>query len=248
MVEPVIVMAGIIVMSQLFTVFLDSVTGYSVCYKCAFPFKIPFPNIAGLLPAALDTELFCIPWFTPWGYDHRNAVMGMNLSYMIILVMIAYTMWGYIDFAGKIAAKLVGSYGGPSATRMGGAMSKGIESKLMALGGKALKAMSKGSKKKDTGAEEKGSGGDDGGGAGTGKTSPGGLEARSGGDKEGDSEAKDSSSTESGESSSSTSGSGGSTTTPKAKLSTSGGDSGGARSTGSKGPDTKDNKNQKTDA
>ena len=131
MLEPTIMLAGIIVLTQLFTIFLDYVIGYSVCWKCGIPFTIPFPSIPGFNPAFLNVPLFCFNWFTPWGFDYRSTSMGANMQNMIILLMLAYCMWGYIEYSGKIVAKLAGGSGGPSATAMGAAMSNAIENKAL---------------------------------------------------------------------------------------------------------------------
>ena len=127
MIEPTIMLAGIIILTQLFTIFLDYVIGYSVCWKCGIPFTIPFPSIPGFNPAFLDVPLFCFNWFTPWGFDYRSSSMGANMQNMIILLMLAYCMWGYIEYSGKIVARLAGASGGPSATGMGAAMSNAME-------------------------------------------------------------------------------------------------------------------------
>ncbi len=131
MLEPVILLAGIIILTQLFTIYLDFVIGYSVCWKCAIPLKLPFPAIEGLTPAFLDVEIFCFNWFAPWGFDHRSSQMGLNMQNMIVLLMIVYCMWGYLDFSGNIVARLAGSAGGPSATGMGKSMSSAIEQKAL---------------------------------------------------------------------------------------------------------------------
>jgi type IV secretion system protein VirB6 len=131
MLEPVIVLAGIIILTQLFTIYLDYVIGYSVCWKCALAFKLPFPQIEGITPAFLDVPIFCLYWFAPWGFDSSSGEMGLNMQNFVVLLMIAYCMWGYIDFAHKLVARLAGGSGGPSAVRMGNKMSR-------VLGGKAL--------------------------------------------------------------------------------------------------------------
>ena len=131
MLEPVVLLAGIIILTQLFTIYLDFVIGYSVCWKCAIPLKIPFPSIQGVTPAFLDVELFCFNWFAPWGFDHRSSQMGLNMQNMIVLIMIVYCMWGYLDFSGNIVARLAGSAGGPSATGMGKGMAGAIEEKAL---------------------------------------------------------------------------------------------------------------------
>ena len=131
MLEPVIMLAGIIILTQLFTIYLDYVIGYSVCWKCAIPFRIPFPHIKEFNPAFLDVPLFCFNWFAPWGFDYRSSSMGLNMQNMVIMLMIVYCMWGYIEFSGKMVARLAGGSGGPSATGMGADMSGAIENKAL---------------------------------------------------------------------------------------------------------------------
>ena len=161
MLEPIIMLAGIIILTQLFTIYLDYVIGYSVCWKCAIPIKIPFPNIEGVSPAFLDVELFCFNWFAPWGFDHRSSQMGLSMQNMVVLLMIAYCLWGYIDFSASIVGRIAGGAGGPSATGMGQAMSGAAENSMLkkvgldaesreAMKGQAkerLKSMRKGDKK-----------------------------------------------------------------------------------------------------
>lgn len=126
MIEPVILMAGIIILTQLFTIYLDFATGYSVCWKCALPIKVPFPAIPGLPAIFSNLEIFCINWFVPWGMDSRSGMMGLNMQHYIALIIIAYGMYGYVEFSGKMVAKLT-STAGPSATSMGHAMSSAME-------------------------------------------------------------------------------------------------------------------------
>jgi type IV secretion system protein VirB6 len=145
MLEPVILLAGIIILTQLFTIYLDLAIGYSVCWKCVLPIKIPFISVPGLTSAFLDVELFCIHWFAPWGFDHRSTQMGLNLQNMIVLMIISYCMWGYIEFSESIVTKLTG-VGGPSATAMGGKMSESVKQK--ALSAVALDSKSIGQMKK----------------------------------------------------------------------------------------------------
>ncbi len=161
MLEPIIMLAGIIILTQLFTIYLDYVIGYSVCWKCAIPLTIPFPNIEGVSPAFLDVELFCFNWFAPWGFDHRSSQMGLSMQNMVVLLMIAYCLWGYIDFSASIVGRIAGGAGGPSATGMGMAMAGKAEDSMLkkvgldaesrsAMKGQAkerLKSMRKGDKK-----------------------------------------------------------------------------------------------------
>ena len=80
MIEPAIMLAGIIILTQLFTIYLDQVIGYSVCWKCAIPFKLPFASLDGVAPEILNLELFCLNWFAPWGYDYRNHESDLKLD------------------------------------------------------------------------------------------------------------------------------------------------------------------------
>ncbi|MDN3030576.1 MAG: type IV secretion system protein [Candidatus Tisiphia sp.] len=125
-IEPVILMAGIIILTQLFTIYLDFTTGYSVCWKCALPIKIPFPAIPGLPAIFSNLEIFCINWFAPWGMDPRSGMMGLNMQHYIALIIISYGMYGYVEFSGQMVAKLT-STAGPSATSMGQNMSSAME-------------------------------------------------------------------------------------------------------------------------
>lgn len=129
MIEPVIMMAGIIVLTQLFTIYLDFVLGYSVCWKCTLPIKIPFIGTI-LQIALLNVPIFCINWFAPWGMDYMSGMMGVNMQNIIALVIIAYGMYGYVEFSGRMTAKLT-SAAGPSATDMGNKMSSAAGQKAL---------------------------------------------------------------------------------------------------------------------
>lgn len=131
MLEPVVLMAGIIVITQLITVFLDNILSFSVCWKCVLPFKLPFPQIEGVTPALLNIDIFCVKWFAPWGYDPRESNLAINLQYIVILLILVYSLWGYTDFSSQIVSRITSSFGAPTATSMGRSMSSPIESKAL---------------------------------------------------------------------------------------------------------------------
>ncbi|MGV2333239.1 MAG UNVERIFIED_CONTAM: type IV secretion system protein [Planctomycetaceae bacterium] len=134
MMEPVIVMAGIIILTQLFTLYVDQVLAYSVCFKCALPIRIPFSSMLPF-PGLQDIPLFCLYWFSPWGLSPTNDPMGMDLAMMVGLIMVAYSAYGYVEFAESIVTRLCGGEGGPSATGMGsGMVSHGIQKGLAKYG------------------------------------------------------------------------------------------------------------------
>jgi type IV secretion system protein VirB6 len=132
MLEPLILLAGIIILTQLFTIYLDIILGYSVCWKCTLPIRMPFVGIIPGMPAILkDTEIFCIYWFGPWGMDFRSGALGINMQHMIALIMLAYAMYGYVELAGNITTQITGSSSAPSATNAGKAISQKIENSVM---------------------------------------------------------------------------------------------------------------------
>lgn len=132
--EPLVMLAGLIILMQLFTIYLDYVIGYSICWKCALAMKIPFPNIAGLSPAFLNVPVFCINWFAPWGMDNDTGQMGINMQHVVAMVILAFCMKNYIDFSSSLVSRITGAYG-PSATGMGNAMSGAIGDKILESSG-----------------------------------------------------------------------------------------------------------------
>lgn len=131
MLEPVVLLAGVIVITQLITIFLDNVLGFSVCWKCVLPIRIPFPSIEGVTPGLLGVDIFCIHWFAPWGFDPRVIELGVNLQYIAILLILVYCLWGYADFSSVLVMRITSSFGSPSATSMGTAVSSAIEQKAL---------------------------------------------------------------------------------------------------------------------
>ena len=135
MIEPTVLLAGMIILTQLFTIYLDFVTGYSVCWKCALPIKMPFSNIPNLDFAFTNVDLFCINWFVPYGLDIRSGMLGINMQHLIALVMISYCMYGYTDLSSEMVAKLAGGPDAPSATSVGANLSGRLEDKAMGSAG-----------------------------------------------------------------------------------------------------------------
>lgn len=134
MLEPIVLMAGIIILTQLFTIYLDVAIGYSVCWKCVLPFKLPFPNIPEFTPAFANVPLFCINWFAPWGYDHRAGMMGINMQHIIALMIIAYCMYGYAEMSARIIANITETMA-PSVIDSGVNMSSTFEQKTLSYAG-----------------------------------------------------------------------------------------------------------------
>ena len=70
-------------------------------------------------------------WFAPWGYDPRESNLAINLQYIVILLILVYSLWGYTDFSSQIVSRITSSFGAPTATSMGRSMSSPIESKAL---------------------------------------------------------------------------------------------------------------------
>lgn len=146
MLEPVVLMAGIIILTQLITIFLDNILSYSVCWKCVLPFKLPFLSVDGVVPDLLNVDIFCINWFAPWGYDPQTAQVAPNLQYIAILLILVFCIWHYADFSARLVSRITNSFGTPGATGMGQALTGTLErgaQKATGLDPKSRAAMKK---------------------------------------------------------------------------------------------------------
>ncbi|MGC0372272.1 MAG: hypothetical protein DGJ47_000982 [Rickettsiaceae bacterium] len=141
MLEPVVLLGGVIVLTNLIVIFMDLILSYSVCWKCAVPLRLPFAAIDGVLPEFLGVDLFCINWFAPWGFDHRSFGMGLNLQYIVIVIMLTYCLWSYADFCNTLVQRITGSFGIQTATDMGQQINNKMEQ--TALKGAGLDAASR---------------------------------------------------------------------------------------------------------
>lgn len=147
--EPVIVIGGMVILTRIFTVFLDYAMPYSVVAKCAIPIKIPFIQdmLAAIIPFAgefLEIPIICINGFSPWGYDiaDDNNMIGIDFQNFVVLLIIAKISTGYLGFVEGVVQKLLGGGpGSPSATSMGNrlnAVAPQAMAKTLAVGVKAL--------------------------------------------------------------------------------------------------------------
>ena len=121
MIEPAILMIGMIIITQLFTMYLDTILGYSVCWKCALSIRIPFvvPVLSSIFQ---NVSIFCIQWFSPWGYDANTDTMDLGIDDVVALMMLAFCLWSYIRVAGQLTGRLTNTPMAPSATSAGSAM------------------------------------------------------------------------------------------------------------------------------
>ncbi|MCF8462811.1 MAG: type IV secretion system protein [Rickettsiaceae bacterium] len=105
--EPIVLMVGVIILVQLFTINLDLALGYSVCWKCTILFSMPFLGV-GLLEGITTKQIFCVYWFGPWGIDPVNYSMNYTMSPFLSLSMISFVLYGYIGFSSQIMKTITG--------------------------------------------------------------------------------------------------------------------------------------------
>lgn len=141
MMEPVVLLVGMVIFTQLFTIYLDIVISYSVCWKCTLTFKLPFLLLAVLPESFLNIPIFCINWFGPWGYGGtgEGADFALDISQAAALMMITWCMYNYPEFSSNLTSNLVGG-GGGSATKGGLAMASGIKNAAQFSASKAAGA------------------------------------------------------------------------------------------------------------
>ncbi len=119
---PIFVVGGMIVIVNIFTVFLEEATSFSICSRCAFtvsvfdffsfilvlfPFAMPIAIIINIIIlGASEIEflnemvLFCFPYFQPWG--HHYSFKSSNIDFFSELS---------IGFALFIISMIVKEYG-----------------------------------------------------------------------------------------------------------------------------------------
>ena len=133
--EPVLIIGGMIILVELYEVFLDQVLNHSVCWKCAWPIKIPIIplQIPGLPHFDSTITLFCINWFMPWGYEYADPAFSISFYDIISLLILSQCMTHYISFMSQALGILFAGRGGtpgPSATGIAGNMSKAMSSSM----------------------------------------------------------------------------------------------------------------------
>ncbi|WP_194966430.1 TrbL/VirB6 family protein [Rickettsia endosymbiont of Cardiosporidium cionae] len=114
--EPVIMLTGVIMLMKLFMYFLDSILGYSVCIKCALP--IYLSDIVLGIPVLVDIAefitaghpLFCLQLFMPWGLEFTD-VMNISFGEIVTLIMIGVVMFEYTGFISNTLNSLLDNDG-----------------------------------------------------------------------------------------------------------------------------------------
>ncbi len=151
--EPIVLIVGQCILCGLFFIYLDSILGFSVCFKCILPIKLPFAGVVFNGSDVSNLSLFCIPWFAPWGYDpYTGEGVYISFSNCIGLFIIAYSIYTYPSVASQIASSICNTGSMPSAIGAGVSIAKdNIATQLATqLGSTALFGEYKGIKPTDS--------------------------------------------------------------------------------------------------
>jgi len=133
--EPVLMIGGTIILFQLYEVYIDQVLGHSVCWKCAWPFSLPFTG-TDVLGSYGIKAIFCLNWFVPWGYEANDPTLTISFYDVIVILILAQCNSYYIEFITQASGVLFsqGSVGAPSisggAGQMTSAFNAGVSSKF----------------------------------------------------------------------------------------------------------------------
>jgi type IV secretion system protein VirB6 len=128
--EPVILFAGLTMLTQLFLIYLDYILGFSVCWKCNMPFQVPFLDIFFPFLQNLKTvPIFCIYWLAPWGYDPISYNFVTNMTYIAGLFTISFSAFKYAHITTQITRSIFGDTipGGSAAQIAGSAEQAGAQ-------------------------------------------------------------------------------------------------------------------------
>lgn len=109
MLEPVIIIIGVIVINDLIYVIAKNLFAFSICWKCAIPVKIGFNVISTFFHT---NTLFCIPGLLPWGIDNLGGGMDLyssngitpvivHIPKLIGLILIIKLMESYVSSIGS---------------------------------------------------------------------------------------------------------------------------------------------------
>ena len=122
-VQPVVLIIGLIVLNGMLTSLLEEMFNFKVCFKCTLPYNFVIPGF----PEVGTATMFCVPWFAPWGEDNVGSGGGLIISMplAITFAMVTTLMRSYAKgIATEITQSIVGgmtmfSSGGGSARPLG---------------------------------------------------------------------------------------------------------------------------------
>ncbi len=142
MLEPTVALIGLAILTSLYAYYLDHVLSYSVCFKCAIPFKVPtiYAFIPSMPSQFKSIYLFCFYWFGAWGVDHSTGLASISMPDIIGLGIIAFISYTYVGvLVPAITSALTNSMGsGASAGQMGSQAGNKVAQGVKYAAGKAV--------------------------------------------------------------------------------------------------------------
>ena len=110
--EPVMLLIGLGVLTQLAYVLLIDVINFHVCWKCIWPINFAFwPSVTSAL--GLSETIFCIQFFGPFGMMPSGSsalisALGLEIVDVLLFVIIGHLILGFDKFIGEITHKILG--------------------------------------------------------------------------------------------------------------------------------------------
>jgi type IV secretory pathway VirB6-like protein len=108
--EPVILIIGLTLLTELAYVLLIQIINFQVCWKCIWPINFDFaPSIVSALN--LTETIFCIQFFAPFGMMPSGgsaliSAMGVEVVDILLFVIIGHLMLGYDKFISEMTNKI----------------------------------------------------------------------------------------------------------------------------------------------
>jgi len=110
--EPVLLLIGLGVLTQLAYVLFTTIINFHVCWKCMWPINFAFwPSITSAM--ALTDTIFCLQWFGPFGLMPQGgggalAGLGIGAVQILIFIVIGHLMFGYDKLVQQIVLRISG--------------------------------------------------------------------------------------------------------------------------------------------
>jgi|GEM_PF-1778581 len=114
--EPVMLLIGLGVLTELAYVLLTQIINFHVCWKCMWPINFAFlPSVTKAL--SLSETIFCLQFFGPFGMMPTGggalmSAMGLEVVDILLFVIIGHLIMGYDKLVSQIIKRITGAAGG----------------------------------------------------------------------------------------------------------------------------------------
>lgn len=108
--EPVLLLIGLGVLTQLAYVLFTTIINFHVCWKCMWPINFAFwPSVTSAL--SLSDTIFCLQWFGPFGLMPDGgggdlAGLGFGAVEILLFIIIGHLMFGYDKLVQQIILRI----------------------------------------------------------------------------------------------------------------------------------------------